>query len=137
MRKGALLVLVAFAFGALLAQASAAPQCHAARGMQVTLFGGVDDPDVLVWDSRVRLVSYGAGSTDARQFLLPHALLNRPGTRAVVQACVAGVVHSKFSMDAGDAVGVQIMSGRYRGRYGWVSSSDIRGNGIPEAQEPW
>ncbi|HET9095765.1 MAG TPA: hypothetical protein VFN37_03815 [Candidatus Baltobacteraceae bacterium] len=137
MRSVALAALAAFAFGALLAQTSAAPQCYAVRGMHVMLFGGVDDPDVLVWDSRVRLISYGAGSTDARQFLLPHALLNRPGTRAVVQSCVAGVVHSKFSMDADDAVGVQIISGRYRGRYGWVSSSDIRGRGIPEAQEPW
>lgn len=135
MRKSVLLAAIAFvAFAAL---ASAAPQCHAVRGMQVTLFGGVDDPDVLVWDSRDRLVSYGAGSADTRQFLLPHALLNRPGTRAVVQTCLAGVVHSKFRMDADDAVGVQIVSGRYRGRYGWVSSSDIRGRGIPEAEQPW
>lgn len=130
-------LIAAFAFAALVVPASAAPQCHAVRGMQVTLFGGVDDPDVLVWDSHDRLVSYGAGSTDARQFLLPHALLNRPGTRAVVESCLAGIVHSKFSMDADDAVGVQILSGRYRGRYGWVSSSDIRGRGIPEAQESW
>lgn len=128
----ALLLLLAGA-----ATAGAAPQCHAARGMHVTLFGGVDDPDVLVWDSRDRLVSYGAGSTDARKFLLPHALLNRPGTRAVVQACIAGVVHSKFRMDSEDAVGILIKSGRYRGRYGWVSSSDVHGPGIPEAQDPW
>lgn len=137
MRKAALLAIAVLAVAALWAQASAAPQCHAVRGMRITLFGGADDPDVLVWDSRVRLLSYGAGSTDERQFLLPHALLNRPGTRAIVQACVAGVVHSKFSVDAQDAVGVKILSGRYRGRYGWVSSSDIHGRGIPEAQEPW
>jgi len=105
--------------------------------MQVTLFGGVDDPDVLVWDSRDRLTSYSAGSTDTRQFLLPHALLNRPGTRAVVESCVPAVVHMKFRMDADDAVGVQILSGKYRGRYGWVSSLDVHGKGIPEAQEPW
>lgn len=117
--------------------ALAAQQCHAERGMQITLFGGVDDPDVLVWDSRDRLVSYGAGSTDTRKFLLPHALLNRPGTRAVVQSCVSGAVHSKFRMDADDAVGVLIVTGKYRGRYGWVSSSDVHGKGIPEAQEPW
>lgn len=135
MRNGVLFVVIVLL--ALTVSANAAQQCHAVRGMQITLFGGVDDPDVLVWDSRDRLVSYGAGSTDTRQFLLPHALLNRPGTRAVVQGCVAGVVHSKFRMDADDAVGVQILSGRYRGRYGWVSSSDIRGRGIPEAEEPW
>jgi hypothetical protein len=122
---------------AAITQAHAADQCHAARGMHVTLFGGVDDPDVLVWDSRDRLITYGAGSADTRQFLLPHALLNRPGTRALVQSCVGGVVHSKFRTDADDAVGVLILSGPYRGRYGWVSSSDLRGQGIPEAQEPW
>jgi hypothetical protein len=120
-----------------LAIASAAQQCHAERGMQVTLFGGVDDPDVLVWDSRDRLINYGAGSTDTRKFLLPHALLNRPGTRAIVESCVGGAVHSKFRMDAEDAIGLLIVTGKYRGRYGWVSSADIHGHGIPEAQEPW
>jgi len=130
-------LLAAVLIGCMLAHASAAQQCHAVRGLQVMLFGGVDDPDVLVWDSRDRLVSYGAGSTDTRKFLLPHALLNRPGTRAVVQSCIGGLVHSKFRMDADDAVGVLIVSGKYRGRYGWVSSSDIHGRGIPEAREPW
>lgn len=134
MYRGVLLVAVLFI---ALAGGAAARQCYASRGMHVTLFGGVDDPDVLVWDSRDRLISYGAGSADARTFLLPHALLNRPGTRAIVQECAGGVVHSKFHMDADDAVGVLIVSGKYRGRYGWVSSSDIRGKGIPEAQEPW
>jgi hypothetical protein len=131
------LLIITVLLAAALAQAASADQCHATRGMHVTLFGGVDDPDVLVWDSRDRLLSYGAGSTDTRQFLLPHALLNRPGTSAIVQSCVGGVVHSKFRMDADDAVGVLITSGKYRGRYGWVSSSDLRGNGIPEASEPW
>lgn len=134
MRRSVLALLLIFASAIT---AGAAEQCHAARGMHVTLFGGVDDPDVLVWDSRDRLVNYGAGSTDTRKFLLPHALLNRPGTRAVVELCVVGVVHSKFSMDADDAVGVLIVSGKYRGRYGWVSSSDVHGPGIPESAEPW
>lgn len=108
--------------------------CHATGGMHVTLFGGVDDPDVLVWDSRDRLVSFAGGTSDARKFLLPHALLTRPGTRAVVVSCRAAIVHSKFSMDAEDAVGVLILTGEYRGRYGWVSSSDIHGRGIPESK---
>lgn len=124
-------------FLACTVAAGAAQQCHASHGMRVTLFGGVDDPDVLVWDSRDRLVSYGAGSTDTRKFLLPHAFLNRPGTEALVQTCLSGVVHSKFRMDADDAVGVLILTGKYRGRYGWVSSSDVHGKGIPEASEPW
>ena len=128
----ALLLLLLVAGGVAQAQ-----QCRAGSGMNVTLFGGVDDPDVLVWDSRARLLSYSSGSSDTRKFLLPHALLTRPGTKAVVVSCRAGVVHSKFRLDAEDAIGVQILSGKYRGRYGWVSSGDIHGRGIPEAREPW
>jgi hypothetical protein len=135
MLRRALCIL--FLAGVCIAVAGASQPCVATRGMHVMLFGGADDPDVLVWDSRDRLVSYGAGSTDTRKFLLPHAMLNRPGTLAVIQMCVGGVVHSKFRMDAEDAIGVLITSGKYRGRYGWVSSSDIRGHGIREAAEPW
>jgi hypothetical protein len=111
--------------------------CRAARGMEVTLFGGVDDPDVLVWDSRERLVNYAAGSSDERKFLLPHALLSRPGTRAMVQLCYGGIVHSKFRIDSQDAVAVRILDGRYRGRSGWVSSADVHGAGIPELRDRW
>lgn len=117
--------------------AQSPPTCSATHGMRVTLFGGVDDPDVLVWDSRDRLVNYAGGSADARQFLLPHAILNRPGTKAVVQSCWSGIVHPKFRMDPADAVGVLIITGKYRGRYGWVSSSDIHAPGIPENRERW
>ena len=127
-----LLVIMAFATGTGIAA-----QCHAAHGMHVTLFGGVDDPDVLVWDSRDRLVTFAGGSSDTRKFLLPHALLTRPGTPAVVQECVAGLVLAKFRTDPEDAIGVLIMGGKYRGRYGWVSSSDVHGPGIPEPQEQW
>lgn len=133
-RAAALLLLLACAAGIVPVRAA---QCHAARGMRVTLFGGVDDPDVLVWDNRDRLTAFAAGSSDTRKFLLPHALLVRPGTPAVVQGCVPGAVHSKFRMDPEDAVGVQLIGGRDRGRYGWVSSSDIHGPGIPEPQEQW
>jgi hypothetical protein len=133
MRKAIALVLLLLVAGGV----AHADQCSAGNGMHVTLFGGVDDPDVLVWDSRARLMSYSSGSSDARKFLLPHALLTRPGTKAKVVSCYAGLVHSKFRLDAEDAVGVLILSGKYRGRYGWVSSGDIHGRGIPEAREPW
>ncbi len=130
-----LLAIVLWMLCVLVTRAGTA--CMVTHGMRVTLFGEVDDPDVLVWDSRDRLVSYAGGSSDTRQFLLPHALLNRPGTRAVVETCIGGTVHPKFRMDAADAVGVLIMSGQYRGRYGWVSSSDIHARGLPEASEQW
>jgi hypothetical protein len=131
-----LLLFLAVA-AALALPAHAANTCTAGRGMHVTLFGGVDDPDVLVWDSRDRLITYSGGSSDTRAFLLPHAILNRPGTKAIVENCFASIVHPKFRMDSADAVGVLIITGRYRGRYGWVSSSDIHAPGIPEAAERW
>ena len=131
----------ALLFGAALLactlQALAGPGCHVPRGTRVTLFGGVDDPDVLVWDSQDRLGRYAGGSVDAREFLLPHALLNRPGTRAVVVSCRVNAVHSKFSGATADALGVLIVSGKYRGRYGWVSSGDVHGAGISRAQDSW
>ena len=129
------LALAALCAGSV--SASAAQSCRAQRGMHVTLFGGVDDPDVLVWDSRDRLVGYAGGSSDARKFLLPHAILNRPGTSAIVVSCRGQVVHSKFRFDPEDAIGVFITSGRYKGRYGWVSSADVHGPGIPEPHEEW
>jgi len=134
MRRLAIAVLL-LALAAI--PAHAAGTCNATRGMHVTLFGGVDDPDVLVWDSRDRLVTYAGGSADVRQFLLPHAILNRPGTKAIVQSCISGIVHPKFRMDPADAVGVLILTGKYRGRYGWVSSSDIHAPGLPENREQW
>jgi hypothetical protein len=133
LRAGIVAVSLLAAAGVALASGT----CTIVRGTQVTLFGGVDDPDVLVWDSRTRLISYAGGSSDTRRFLLPHAMLNRPGTKAVVQYCEGGSVHPKFHMDAADAVGVLILSGKYRGRYGWVSSSDLRGPGVPQQQDPW
>ena len=133
MRK---LLLVAIILLLSLSRAWADP-CAARPGLPVSLFGGVDDPDVLLWDSRARLSAFAAGSDDARKFLLPHALLIRPGTRARVLRCVEGAVYSKFHMTPEDAVGVLILSGQYRGRYGWASSYDVHGRGIPEPVEQW
>ncbi len=132
LRVLALSAAIAFATTGVLAAA-----CHAGKGARVTLFGGVDDPDVLVWDSKDRLIRYSGGSSDERAFLLPHAFLNRPGTKAVIVSCLENAVHPKFSGDAADAIGVLIMSGRYRGRYGWVTSSDVHGAGVREAQSQW
>lgn len=111
--------------------------CHVGKGQKVTLFGGVDDPDVLVWDNKERLIEYAGGSADTRRFLSPHAVLARPGTSAIVQECVANIVHLKFRFTTDDAIGLIITSGPYRGKYGWVTLSDLRGNGISESREPW
>jgi len=117
---------IAFALLAvLLCSAIASADCSLSRGQAVTLYGGADDPDVLVWDSRDRLIRYEGGSADTRRFLLPHAILMRPGSRVKVAVCVPNVVRPKFRFTAEDAVGVQITGGRYSGKYGWVRSSDI------------
>ena len=112
----------------LLCTSVAFADCTLARGQAVTLYGGADDPDVLVWDSRDRLIQYEGGSADTRRFLLPHAILMRPGSHVKIAVCVANVVRPKFRFTAEDAVGVLIIDGRYARRYGWVRGSDIHGD---------
>lgn len=125
----------------LLAFTAAGPalaaRCRAQRGQRVELFGGMDDPDILVWDTRDRLLEYAAGSADTRRFLIPHALLVRPGTQAIVQECRRGEVRERFQFDADDAVGIRLTSGRYRGRYGWVSGADVRTGDGSSHGDPW
>ncbi len=114
------LACVAITQGALRAQ------CTLPSGARVVLYGTSDDPDVFVWDSRFRMRSYAQGSFDQARALLPHALLVEPGTRARIVTCVAGFVESKYSDRADDAIGIVILSGRYRGHGGWVLETDVR-----------
>ncbi|MHB8147662.1 MAG: hypothetical protein ACYDGM_10445, partial [Vulcanimicrobiaceae bacterium] len=95
-------------------------------GERVVLYGTSDDPDVFVWDSRFRMRTYAEGSFDQAKALLPHALLVAPGTRARVITCMDGFVESKFTDVPDDAIGIVIVSGRYRGREGWVLATDVR-----------
>lgn len=121
MRSAVVLALL-FALGC--GTAAYADCGRAARGQTVTLFGGADDPDVLVWDSRDRLMQYESGSVDTRRFLLPHAVLMRPGVRVKVYSCVSNIVRPKFQTTTEDAVAVELHGSRLR--YGWVTSSDIQ-----------
>ena len=123
MRKG---LYVALALAWFTVGAVGPGACRLDRGARLSLFGGPDDPSVLVWDSRERLLRYAAGSSDTRRFLSPHAFVVPPGTRVVVQECVANAVHPRYQFVPDDALGVQITSGRYRGRYGWISAADVR-----------
>jgi hypothetical protein len=100
--------------------------CREPRGAHVVLYGSGGDPDVLIWDSRFRLRAYESGSFDEMNALLPHALLARPGTRAVVRACLANFVESKYLVVPDDAVGIVVTAGPLRGKYGWVIGSDVR-----------
>jgi hypothetical protein len=105
--------------------------CRAQPNARVVLYGTTDDPDVFVWDSRFRLRDYSGGTFDQMRALLPHATLVRPGTRAIVQSCVAGFVQSKFGPGADDAIGIVITNGPLRGQRGWVLGSAVRPLRIP------
>jgi hypothetical protein len=83
------------------------------------------DPNVFVWDSRQRIVDYAAGNWRSTHDVLDHTLLAYPGTRAIVVQCEAGIVKPKYLADVRDAVGVRIINGPARGRYGWVTSVDV------------
>ena len=105
---------------------TARAECGHIAGQHVALVSNSYDPDVLVWDSQQRLLDYAAGDWSVAQVLLPHALLARAGTKALVINCRVNIVHPKFQLAPADAVGVKFTNGPYVGRYGWVMASDLR-----------
>jgi hypothetical protein len=94
-------------------------------GSRVSLMSDAADPDVFLWDSRQRLIDYAAGQWGDARAIFAHTVLARPGTSAVVVSCESGVAHPRYQSGTQDAIGVRIMSGPYRGRSGWVLSSDV------------
>ena len=83
------------------------------------------DPDVFLWDSRSRMVDYAGGQWGNTRAIFTHTILARPGTQAVVVSCVAAAAHTNIGPGEEDAIGVKVIDGPHRGRYGWVLSSDI------------
>ncbi len=116
---GALAVLTALSI-----PAQATP-CAVPVGRAVALKSAELDPDVFVWDAKQRVVEYAGGYWRGTSDVLSHTVLAKPGTRAVVVQCTAGVVHQKYSSDAGDAIGIRLVTGPNKGRYGWVTSEDV------------
>jgi len=102
----------------------AAP-CSTPTGITVMLKSTEIDPDVFVWDSKLRVVDYAAGLWGSTHDVLAHSMLAKPGTRAVVVQCDPGIVKPKYVGDALDAIGVRLVSGPNKGRYGWVTSQDV------------
>lgn len=82
------------------------------------------DPDVFVWDARQRVVDYAGGAWGTQE-VLAHTVLAKPGTRAVVVQCTAAAVHKKYTADPRDAIGIRLVNGPNKGRYGWVTSDDV------------
>jgi hypothetical protein len=125
MKRGALALPAAFA--ALVAFGTgAAGACTAVPGGRVVLESDAVDPEVFLWDSRVRLIDYAAGSWGSTREVVAHTMLAEPGTQALVVTCIPAAAHPKFASGDADAIGVKVVTGPYRGRYGWVLSSDLR-----------
>ncbi len=82
------------------------------------------DPDVFLWDSSDRLIDYAAGSWANTRAIFAHTVLVEQTTEAMVVSCFPGVAHPKFADGDEDAVRVKILKGQYKGRYGWILSSD-------------
>ena len=121
-----LIALLALLLAAGSTGTAAFADCKMHHGDRVELYGGSDDPDVLVWDSRFRLREYHGASFDVRETLSRHADVVSPGTRAIVDTCVPDFVDSPLFEHPADAVGIVIVSGPHRGERGWVLSTDVR-----------
>ncbi|MGH7707272.1 MAG: hypothetical protein ACREM8_13715 [Vulcanimicrobiaceae bacterium] len=105
--------------------AARAANCGNLAGDRIVLVADSNDPDVFLWDSRVGLIDYESGRSHDAKWVLAHTVLARAGTPAFVVACFPGVVYEKIGSRQLDAIGVKITAGDYRGRYGWVASSDM------------
>jgi hypothetical protein len=103
------------------------PSCALRTGAPVILRSSDFDPNVFVWDTRDLVVAY-----EGRQRWIPtnevlrRTVLATAGTRGVVVACTAGVVHPVVVDGVFDAVRVRLLSGTHRGHTGWITSSDIK-----------
>ena len=108
---------------ALVIPVQAAP-CGVPVGHAVYLKSGEIDPDVFVWDAKQRVVDYATGHWRDSHDVIAHTLLAKPGTRAVVVQCATGLLR-KDGADPRDVIGIRMVNGPNKGRYGWVNSDDI------------
>lgn len=102
-----------------------AQACAVNRGDHIMLASLALDPDVFVWDSAQRLISYAGGDFNTAM-VLKHTVLAKPGTTATATECRDRVARPKFSTKSVDIVGVKVTSGKIRGRFGWVLAEDVR-----------
>jgi len=122
-----------FALVFLFANGTSANACPVSRGASLVLASQELDPDVFLWDSADRLVHYAAGDYDV-QTVLKHTVLVHAFSKALALGCRKQVVHPSAAGAAQGAsiiylIGVRVVSGDARGKYGWVLSADVRGPG--------
>jgi hypothetical protein len=99
--------------------------CVGTAGEQIVLASTSPDPDVFVWDTRVRLSDYAAGAYEDAKTVMAHTSLVKPGTRAVVLECRHAEIHQRYVADPLDAVSIKVVSGPLSGKTGWVTSEDV------------
>jgi hypothetical protein len=124
---------VAAGFVILASAAASAASCPVAVGATVMLRSTDFDPDVFVWDSKQRAIDYAGGHWKSASDVLSHTVLAKPGTRAVIVACEPASAKSRFANATEDTIGIRITGGPNRGKYGWVTSEDIRTTGTRTA----
>lgn len=127
MRRPLLALLIVLVAMAAFAQRPVDAACNVHAGQHVVLYSVSDDPEVFVFDTKVRLRNYHAASVDAMREIAEHAWLVAPGTRAEIVTCEAGFVQSPYFSTGEDAIGVLLLTGDHRGHTGWVLGSDVRG----------
>ncbi len=116
------MLAAALAFAGAIAYAA---ECGVRAGTAVTLTSNPADPDVMVWDSRERLVAWVAGHWNSSREVMAHTLIASPGTQALVVHCVGAEARPRSPELTRDVIAVRITSGPLRGRYGWVIASDV------------
>jgi hypothetical protein len=110
-------VAVLCLFGAMaLPQPSPAPCLFAPRAT-ITMRSPLDDPYVLLWNSRSLLVDYMGGRWGSYRVLLGTRLLD-PNT--------LGVVESACPLGNRRVLGVLVLSGRHKGAFGYIDIHDAR-----------
>jgi len=114
----ALLATCAFA-------ARSAAACEYAQGTRVVMAGGQIDPNVFVWDTKQSAIDYAAGAWKSAREVMVHTRLVGPGTRATVVACVPEAIKPRYSERVEDAIGLRVLDGPNRGRYGWAYAEDV------------
>jgi hypothetical protein len=110
---------------AVAAPAARANGCVVSQGDRIVLSGQRLDPDVFVWDSAPLLTSYLEGDFTT-EIVLKHTMLAHPGTKAIAVSCKEAAARPQYSKESMDLVGVKLVDGPNRGRYGWVVADDIR-----------
>jgi hypothetical protein len=105
--------------------ASAAGPCSVGAGQPVILMSSELDPDVFVWDARQRATDYAGGYYKNANDVMVHTLISKPGTRALVVTCIHGGAQAKFTKRPIDVIGLKLLTGPDRGRYGWVTAEDV------------